>query len=169
MRSRIFIAVLIVLTTAKLNTYAQCAADRICGRWESDTKNLIVEVYRQDNTYKARIVWFNAGDENKMKEWADTNNPDKALRTRKILGLDVLNSLQYEPGSDSYEDGMVYDAMHGHEWNASAYINKQGQLNVKGYWHFKFTGKTMTFIRLEDEADLNKTAQHTPQRGPGRI
>jgi hypothetical protein len=147
-------------------SFAQGAANDICGRWVSRQKNLIVDVYREDNDYKARIVWFNAGSEQKMEAWCDTNNPVKALRSRKVIGLNILNSLQYEPASRSYENGMIYYAMHGHEWNASAYITKQGQLSVEGYWHFKFIGKTMLFNRVMDEASLNKTApQPSPQHG----
>jgi len=43
---------------------------------------------------------------------------------------------------------MVYDSRHGREWNASANIGKKGQLHVRGYWHFKFIGKTMNFFRI---------------------
>ena len=83
-----------------------------------------------------------------MEEWTDKNNPDPALRTRKILGMNVLEKLSYSPNSNSWEGGMIYDAKNGRHWNSSAYINKDGTLKVKGYWHFKFIGKTMTFKRI---------------------
>jgi len=63
------------------------------------------------------------------------------------LGMDILRDLKYDAGSNSWEDGMVYDAKHGREWNASVYIDKNGVLKVKGYWHLKLLGKTMTFTK----------------------
>ena len=83
-----------------------------------------------------------------MQTRLDTQNPDPKLRTQKILGSSILNKLVYVPQSDTWEHGIIYDALHGHHWDSSAYINKNGQLKVTGYWHFKFIGKTLTFIRI---------------------
>jgi uncharacterized protein (DUF2147 family) len=122
--------------------------DQICGKWISSDKNLIVEVYKTGDHFKAKIVWFDDDPSKPMGEWCDKNNPNPALRTRKILGMDVLSDLKYDAGSKSWEDGMIYDAKHGKEWNASAHIDKDGLLKVKGYWHFKLFGRTMTFKRV---------------------
>ncbi|TSD67500.1 DUF2147 domain-containing protein [Inquilinus sp. KBS0705] len=132
---------------------APTAADEmICGKWESAQKNIIVQVYKDDNNqFKGKIVWFNDGEGNKkMATWTDVHNPDPALRSRKILGLNVLEKLTYNPKSNSWEDGMIYDAKSGRKWNSSAYLAKDGSLKVKGYWHVKFIGKTMTFHRYTD-------------------
>lgn len=128
--------------------HSTAAAEVICGKWVTTENNLMVEVYKEDNTYKAKIVWFNDGDDPKlMGTWTDQRNPDPALRSRKILGMSVLRNLNYNPSSNSWEDGMIYDAKHGREWNACAHITKNGLLEVKGYWHFKCIGKTLTFKR----------------------
>jgi len=139
---------LILLILISVAAYTQAPADDICGRWQSEEKNLIVDVYKQGDNYQAKIIWFNAGNDKLMHEWIDKNNPNKALQTRKILGMNVLSGLVYEPSSNSWEDGMIYDAKHGKDWNASAYIDKSGLLKVKGYWHFKIFGRTMTFARV---------------------
>jgi uncharacterized protein (DUF2147 family) len=56
--------------------------------------------------------------------------------------------MEYEPKSNSWENGKIYDAKNGREWDASAYIDKSGELKVIGFWHFKFIGRTMTFVRV---------------------
>ena len=96
--------------------YTISPSDRICGRWESTEKNLIVQVYREENKFIAKIVWFNANDGKAMESWTDRNNPNEALRNRKILGMSVLTDLIYKENSNSWENGMIYDAKHGHEW-----------------------------------------------------
>jgi len=123
-------------------------SDRICGKWMSAEKNLIVLVYKSGDQFKGKIIWFSDDPSKPMDEWGDKNNPDPALRTRKILGMEILRDIKYDPHDNSWGDGMIYDAKHGREWNASAYINKEGLLKVKGYWHFKFIGRTMTFHRV---------------------
>jgi uncharacterized protein (DUF2147 family) len=125
------------------------ASEQICGKWQSVDKNLVIAVYKENNEFRAKIVWFDDDDDSKeMDYWTDKRNPDPALRTRKILGMNVLEKLIYDSKNNSWEDGMIYDATHGRSWNSSAYINKEGLLKVKGYWHFKFIGKTLTFKRM---------------------
>ena len=125
-------------------------ANRICGKWESTEKNLIVEVYPYKNTFKAKMVWFTGGvsKAKPMETITDIKNPDPALRSRKVLGLDVVENLTYNPKSDSWEGGKIYEVQSGKYWSAAAYIDKTGLLKVKGYWKVKLLGKTMTFKRV---------------------
>lgn len=133
-----------IALTAKAQTTAK--ADRICGKWISDEKNLIVEVYKDKNEFKAKIVWYKNEDQSKsMEEWTDKHNPNKALRGRKILGMNVVDNLVYNSKNDSWEHGTIYDAKSGHSWDASAHLTNDGLLKVTGYWHLKFIGRTLTF------------------------
>ena len=127
------------------------AHDLVCGKWMSSEKNLVVQIYREGDDFKAKIVWFLDTDKKyPMEEWTDIHNPDVSLRARKLIGLSILKNMEYCPKSDSWENGKIYDPMHGHEWDASACINKNGDLKITGYWHFKFIGRTLTFTRLVD-------------------
>ena len=150
MRSKLlfnlFALVLLSCTISRANNIPP--GEQICGKWESSEKNLIVQVYMQDNKYIAKIVWYSDTDGKPMDYWTDRRNPDPLLRNRKILGMSVLSNMTYMPDTNSWEDGLIYDSKHGRTWNASAYIDKNGLLKVKGYWHFKFIGRTMTFKRV---------------------
>ncbi|OOQ59254.1 DUF2147 domain-containing protein [Mucilaginibacter pedocola] len=134
-------------TPTKTNTLA--ADEMICGKWQNTDKNIIVDVYKEGAEFKAKLVWFNNGEgERAMESWTDKHNPDPALRSRKLLGMNILEKLVYDPETKSWEDGIIYDAQNGRHWNSSARIDKHGELKVKGYWHIKLIGKTMTFNRL---------------------
>ncbi|TFF35373.1 DUF2147 domain-containing protein [Mucilaginibacter psychrotolerans] len=140
---------LIAVNAGKTAPASVAAEEQICGKWQNQEKNLIVQVFKEDSQFKAKIVWFNNGAGDKaMESWTDKHNPDPALRNRKLLGMNVLEKLVYKPETNSWEDGMIYDAQAGKHWNSSAYINNEGALKVKGYWHFKFIGRTMTFNRI---------------------
>jgi uncharacterized protein (DUF2147 family) len=130
----------------KAQTVQKC--DQICGKWMSEEKNLTVLVYKNGDEFKGKIVWFRDDPSLPMEQWRDSHNPDPKLRSRKVLGMDVLHDLKYDADNNSWEDGIVYDAKHGKDWNASVYIDKQGLLRVRGYWHFNIFGKTMTFKRV---------------------
>jgi len=125
----------------------QQGGDRICGKWMAAENNLTVLVYKSGDHFKAKIIWFKDDPGKPMDEWRDAHNPDASLRSRKLLGMEVLNDLKYDAGDDAWNDGTVYDAQHGHTWDASAYIDKKGLLRVRGYWHLKIFGRTMTFKR----------------------
>lgn len=131
-----------------LSAQNRTAPELICGKWESTEKNLIINIYMRGNTYLAIIDWFSNSEGKPLDYWTDRKNPDPALRSRKIHGMNIIKKLTYHPDTRSWEDGMIYDSTHGKEWNAAAYIGKKGLLHVKGYWHFKFMGKTMTFRRI---------------------
>lgn len=122
--------------------------EKICGKWESVQKNLRILIYMQGNQFRAKVIWFNDTEGKPMDYWTDRHNPNPALRNRKILGLSILRNLTYNADTHTWEGGLVYDSKHGREWNASVYISKQGLLQVRGYWHFKFIGRTMTFRRI---------------------
>lgn len=122
--------------------------EKICGRWESTNNSLIITISLVKNEYRAVIDWFSDTEGKPLDYWKDRHNPDPKLRNRKIHGMSILRNLTYHADTDSWEDGMIYDSKHGKEWNASAYIDGQGLLRVKGYWHFKFIGRTMKFRRL---------------------
>ncbi len=138
----------IVCLGARCIADVPAGADRICGKWLSGEKNLMVEVYKADNQFKAKIIWYKDDPKYAMDEWRDKHNPDPKLRSRKILGMDVLHGLVYDAHNDTWEHGIIYDAQHGKEWDAWCCIDKEGLLKVKGYWCFKFIGRTMTFRRV---------------------
>lgn len=144
-----FASVLLLTLTARSLALEPC--DKICGKWQSEKKNCIVQVYRDGEDFKAKLVWFDDSDEpdKPMESRVDYKNPNKSLRTRKLIGMNVLENLEYKSNTNSWENGMIYDAQTGKKWNSSAYLTPQGALKVTGYWHFKFIGRTMTFHRVQ--------------------
>ncbi len=127
------------------------AEDQILGKWISLEGNLIVLVYKERSDFKARVFWFDDSDDktNPMNLRTDSHNLNPKLRNRKIIGMEVLHDLKYHSSTNSWEDGIIYDANSGREWNSCVSLTKDGLLQVKGYWHFKFISQTITFIRYK--------------------
>lgn len=133
-----------------IKTQAQNEEDAILGKWESVEKNLIVEVYKQEGTFKAKVVWFY--DENDtitpIEERLDTENPNKSLRNRKILGLQVLSGLVYNARQKRWVNGKIYDSSSGRTWSATVWLTDVNTLQVRGYYLVRWLGKTLTFTRV---------------------
>lgn len=125
-------------------------ANRICGKWESSGKDLVVEVYPYKNTFRAKMIRFTGGvtKDKPMESITDKKNPDPALRNRKVLGLDVVEGLTYNSKTKSWEGGRIYEVQSGKYWSAAATLDGDNTLKVKGYWKVKLLGKTMTFHRI---------------------
>lgn len=142
--------VALVLLISTLKTTAQHNPDAILGRWESVQKNLIVEIYKQDNAFKARIVWFHDADDTitPVEQRLDIKNPNKALRSRKIIGMDVLSGLIYDAKQNRWEKGRIYDSSSGKTWDATVWLIDAGNLNVRGFYLVRLFGKTLSFTRI---------------------
>jgi uncharacterized protein (DUF2147 family) len=133
-----------------INTQAQNKQDAILGKWESAQKNLIVEVYKQDNAFKAKILWFYDEDDTitPIDERLDIKNPNKSLRSQKIIGLNVLSGLVYNAKQNRWVNGKIYDSSSGKTWDATVWLTDADTLNVRGFYIFRFLGKTLTFTRI---------------------
>ena len=143
-----FLTFLLTSFTHRLSAQSVPARERICGKWENQAKTLRIQVYTQNNDFRAKIIWFSDTEGKPMNYWKDSRNPDPKLRNRTILGMSILRDLKYDEKKGTWEDGKVYDSKHGKEWNASSAIGPKGLLKVRGYWHFKWIGKSMTFHRI---------------------
>ena len=147
-----FLLALLLLPFCSFKYAAISNSDAIVGKWMStEDNNLEVEVYKIGTEYRAKIIWFDDSDDKSrpMGERRDTKNPDKALRTRKIIGLEVMHGLVYNQDDDEWQDGRIYDASTGKDWNAKAWLAKDGCLKVRGFWHFEFLGQNMCFKKIK--------------------
>lgn len=130
---------------------AQNDPDAILGKWVTDAGNCLVEVYKQDAEYRAKVLWFDDMGKEPMNECLDEKNPDKSLRSRKIIGMEVLRDLTFNASHNEWVNGVIYDATCGKEWDSVAWLTKDNLLKVKGYWLFRWLSKTNTFKRSDDK------------------
>jgi uncharacterized protein (DUF2147 family) len=143
MRKIIFsiIALLMPLAAA----FAQ-GKPNVTGKWKLDDGSAIVEVYQQGNVYNGKIVWLAEPTEADGTPAKDINNPDKSLRSRQLIGLNMLSGLK-EVG-DEYKEGKIYDPGNGKTYNCSMklegdVLKVRGSLDKRG-----LLGRTMDWFRV---------------------
>jgi uncharacterized protein (DUF2147 family) len=129
---------------------AQSHHENILGKWMSNDNNLIVEVYKMGKEFRGKIIWFSDNDDKTqpMLVRLDSKNPDIHLRNRKLIGLEVLKGLYFNEKYNEWQNGLIYDASKGKNWNAKAWLTKEGILNVRGFWHVDWLGQNLSFRRI---------------------
>ena len=134
-----------------VSVQAQITADAITGKWESTEKNLTVEVYKENHTFRARIVSFYDEDDTitPIEKRLDIKNPNKALRSRPIIGADILSGLQYNAKQEKWTGGKIYDATSGRTWDATVWLTSRDSLSVRGFYIVRWFGKTLNFTRVQ--------------------
>ena len=127
--------------------FVGCFAQDVIGKWKLEDGSAIVEVYKQGDSFNGKIVWLeepNGPDGGPAK---DRNNPDSKLRSRQLIGLNMLDGLK-KTGSE-YSGGKIYDPGNGKTYNCSMKVEGdvlkvRGSLDKKG-----LIGRTMDWFRVK--------------------
>lgn len=133
-------------------------ADRILGLWKTapdeDGEFAHVEVTGEGGTYSGKIVWLSQPEfgADQGPEWAgktkvDRNNPDPALRSRPIIGLQLVEGFSYD-GDGRWTGGTIYDPKKGKTYSCRMTLRDDGSLDLRGYvLGMPFLGRTTTWTR----------------------
>ena len=126
---------------------AAAFAQDVVGKWKLEDGTAIVEVYKSGDAYNGKIVWLEKPTEADGSPAVDNNNPDKALRSRKLIGLNMLSGLKKNGGE--YTGGSIYDPGNGKTYNCSMKVEGdvlkvRGSLDKKG-----LLGRTMDWYRVK--------------------
>jgi len=77
----------------------------------------------------------------------DRNNPDEALRTRPLCGLEMLGDFrQTEP--NRWGDGWIYNPENGKRYHATMTLDGN-LLKLRGYVGIPLFGETQTWTRAD--------------------
>lgn len=130
-----------------LAPFAAAFAQDVVGKWKLEDGTAIVEVYKSGDAYNGKIVWLEKPTEADGSPAVDNNNPDKALRSRKLIGLNMLSGLKKNGGE--YTGGTIYDPGNGKTYNCSMKVEGdvlkvRGSLDKKG-----LLGRTMDWYRVK--------------------
>ncbi len=148
---RFLLAALVVIATqffgfTSVNSSRE--ANRILGIWQTEEKNLLIEVVEEDGHYVGKMVWFLcASGESMMFSYRDVENPDPKLTTRPLIGMNVVEKIYYK-GDNVWGDGKIYDPNTGRTWDARITLQDPNTANVRGYWKFRWIGNSSVFHRL---------------------
>ncbi len=88
------------------------------GKWEI-TGGSIIEIYQKGNLLYGKIN-KRADHPISNRNGLDNNNPNEQLKSRKLLGIDILENLEYNDGVLS--GGTIYNADSGSSYTVKVWI-----------------------------------------------
>ena len=105
----------------------------IQGVWLTQSKESMIEITRAGNYYVGKVYWLKVPiSPYTGKPKVDIKNPDPKLRTRPIIGLNILLDFKYSPDTKTGE-GDIYDPKSGTTYNCKANLIDANTLNIRGY------------------------------------
>ena len=127
---------------------ASAFAQDVIGKWKLEDGTAIVEVYKSGEVYNGKIVWLQNPTNEDGTTAKDTNNPDPTLKTREIMGLNMLHGLKKD--GSKYAGGKIYDPGNGKTYNCSMQVDGdvlkvRGSLDARG-----LLGRTMDWFRVKE-------------------
>ena len=139
---KVFFAIICMM----IPTFSALAQD-VIGKWKLEDGTAIVEVYKVGNVYNGKIVWLQEPTEPDGTPAVDSNNPDKKLRTRPLIGLNMLHGLKKD--GKKYSGGKIYDPGNGKTYNCSMQVDGN-TLKVRGSLDsMGILGRTMDWFRVK--------------------
>ena len=138
---------IILCAIALIMPFAAALAQDVIGKWKLADGTAIVEVYKSGDSFNGKIVWLQNPTESDGTPAKDDNNPDKNLRSRQIMGLNMLSGLKKT--GDEYSGGKIYEPGNGKTYNCSMKVEGdvlkvRGSLDKKG-----LIGRTMDWFRVK--------------------
>ena len=121
------------------------AAD-ILGLWDAGESH--VEIYTCGDRLCGRIAALDEPLDEEGKEKLDKNNPEPALQSRPLLGMDLIAGF-VRAGKKKWEDGTIYDPRDGKTYKCVMKLQRDGSLKVRGYVGLPILGKTVVWTRIE--------------------
>lgn len=140
------ISVLLILVFTVYVSYAQ-KRDDILGKWASQSGEGQIEIYKKGEKYFGKLAWLKEPNDEKGKPKLDAKNPAANLRSKPLLGLEILKDFVFD--DDRWTDGTIYDPQTGKTYSCNLSLKANGQLNIRGYIGISLIGRSESWKRVK--------------------
>jgi uncharacterized protein (DUF2147 family) len=118
------------------------------GNWLADDARSHVAVAPCGDKLCGTVTWLKDPLSPAGQPLTDSNNPDPALRSRPIIGLQVLQGFAPDSAADQWEGGSIYDPETGKTYACTMVLQDPNTLRVHGYVGVAMFGRTQIWTRL---------------------
>lgn len=106
MKKILITAIISYLTILNAN-----AQEDITGTWWVNDKKAKVEISEENGNYTAKLIWLKRSTKPNGDPITDRNNPKKSLRNRELIGIEMIEDLEWKNG----------------EWTGTIYSPEKGR------------------------------------------
>jgi uncharacterized protein (DUF2147 family) len=120
------------------------------GLWYAEGGAAQVAIAPCGNALCGHVVWLRSPLDENGCDLRDRNNPNPALRRRKVTGLEILQGL--EPQADgTWVGGSIYDPGSGNSYTCRLTLDGGDRLWLRGYLGIPLLGRTTVWTRVGTE------------------
>jgi uncharacterized protein (DUF2147 family) len=129
------------------------------GMWWAEGGFAQVEIRHCGDALCGQVVWLRHPFDEHGCDLQDVENPDSALRSRSVVGIEILRGLQASPDDPGeWSGGEIYDPGSGRSYRAVLETDGPDRLHVRGYLGIRLLGRTTTWVRVGSE---DQCLEHT--------
>jgi uncharacterized protein (DUF2147 family) len=116
------------------------------GRWLTEDKRAVIEVYACGSLFCGKVVWQSEPREKDGTIKVDRYNADPALRRHPLCDLQIMAGFTSVPGSPAeWQDGTIYNPESGSTYSATLRLKDAATLYLRGYIIIPLLGETQTW------------------------
>lgn len=146
---------LVLILWLLVPSIAPAAANAVTGKWKTADGRALIEIYPCGTQICGRVAWlrepcFPADDREGMagKPRIDRNNPNPRLRSRKVIGLQIMEGFTRD-GDNRWVQGTIYDADTGNTYRSRLRLTAPNRLELHGYIGVPLFGRTSVWTRQD--------------------
>lgn len=140
------LSLLFVIAFCTLTVFAQ-KKDDILGKWVNPSGEGQIEIYKKGDKFYGKLAWIKEPNDESGKPKTDVKNPNTSLRTKPLLGLEILKDFVFE--DEKWTDGTIYDPKTGKTYSCNLTLKENGQLNIRGYIGISLIGRSESWKRVK--------------------
>ena len=95
------------------------------------------------------LIWLKEPLSKEGKDKIDSQNPDPSQRSRKMLGLPLLNGFVSDGDGKEWSGGTIYNPDDGKTYSCKLTMQDPKTMKVRGYVGISILGKTQIWNRVE--------------------
>lgn len=141
-----YLSLILLFTTLSFSGFAQ-NSDAILGKWINSSGEAHIDITKRGAKYFGKIVWLKEPKDEKGNTKTDVKNPQQSLRSKPIVGLEILKDFIYDDGK--WIDGKIYDPQSGKVYSCTMTLKPNGQLSMRGYIGISLIGRSEIWKRVK--------------------
>lgn len=141
MMKKLLLAMMMLVCSAVGMMGQNVEADKLIGTYLTEGGKGKVMIEKTGATYSGKLAW------SVTKGALDKNNPNKANRSKPLVGKVILSGFKYA-GKGVWDGGKIYDPENGKTYSCKITLKKNGDLTVRGFIGFSLLGRNTTWKRV---------------------
>jgi uncharacterized protein (DUF2147 family) len=125
-----------------LSQFSVFAQNEIIGKWLSQDKEAMIEIYENQGKYFGKFVWLKKASDAKGQPLTDTENPNAALKKHPLINLVMLSNMIF--ADKKWKGGTIYNPDSGKSYKCEMWQPTSQTLKVRGYLGLFYGTETWT-------------------------